>query len=149
MARSGVRGVKRTVRNIRKLGTTMRRPVAEASRAALRPILKSAKSKLTKNGSAKRGVLRKGMVIRQKKSRKGSIETVVAAKGRARSIAHLVEFGTDPHWQPKRGVMHPGADPKPFLTPAYEENEKQSIEKFGEVIGPAIERQAERLNRRK
>jgi hypothetical protein len=43
-------------------------------------------------------------------------------KLRARKIAHLVEFGTAPHWQPRwrGGWMHPGARPKPFIRPAYD-----------------------------
>jgi len=41
---------------------------------------------------------------------------------RARYIAHLVEFGTAPHYQPRRGIHHPGARPKPFFRSAYEQN---------------------------
>lgn len=45
---------------------------------------------------------------------------------RARKIGHLVEFGTAPHWQPRRGIMHPGARPKPFFRPAFEENKNSA-----------------------
>jgi len=36
--------------------------------------------------------------------------------------AHMVEYGTKPHWMPKRKWMHPGAKPKPFMRPAWDEN---------------------------
>lgn len=44
----------------------------------------------------------------------------IAFARRARKLAHLVEFGTAPHWQPKRGIMHPGARAFPFFRPAFE-----------------------------
>lgn len=41
---------------------------------------------------------------------------------RARKLAHLVEFGTAPHFQPrfKKGFHHPGARPHPFFRPAFD-----------------------------
>lgn len=50
--------------------------------------------------------------------------------------AHLVEFGTKPHFQKRklksdkraRRVIHPGADPKPFLRPAFDSKKNESIE---------------------
>lgn len=146
--RSEVRGAKRTANNMRALARSIQRPVSEASREALKPIQRQAKKNIVANGSKKRGVLYRGIVIRQKKRSRGSVETVVSAAGKARYIAHLVEFGTEPHFQPKRGVMHPGAEPKEFLTPAYLDHEDRAIEIFGRVLGPAIERQAERVRRR-
>jgi hypothetical protein len=47
---------------------------------------------------------------------------------RARRIAHLVEFGTAPHDQPKRGIRHPGATPKPFFRRAYEAKKQTVID---------------------
>lgn len=46
----------------------------------------------------------------------------VAFARRARKLAHLVEFGTSPHFQPRfrRGYAHPGARPHPFFRPAFE-----------------------------
>lgn len=41
---------------------------------------------------------------------------------RARKLAHLLEFGVAPHFQPrfKRGWMHPGSRPYPFFRPAFD-----------------------------
>ena len=40
--------------------------------------------------------------------------------GRGRHIAHFIEFGTRPHWQPRRRSFHPGARPFPFMRPAFD-----------------------------
>lgn len=52
---------------------------------------------------------------------------------RARKIAHLVEFGTAPHWQPhyRGGWMHPGARPTPFARLAFEQNKEEVLARFG------------------
>ncbi|MEM7303404.1 MAG: hypothetical protein AAF468_20175 [Pseudomonadota bacterium] len=124
----------------------MVRPIGEGARAGLAPILSDAKANLIANGSVHRGVLLRGLVIRRnKKKLRNSVSWQVAASGKAVSIAHLVEFGTEPHWQPNRGVMHPGAEPKEFLSPAYYDNEREAISIFGKIIGPALEEQAARL----
>jgi len=39
---------------------------------------------------------------------------------RAQSIMHLVEYGTAPHWQPKRKWMHPGAKANPVIRRTFE-----------------------------
>lgn len=46
---------------------------------------------------------------------------------RARYLMHLVEYGTAPHWQPKRQRMHPGARPKPFVRPAFEAKKNVAV----------------------
>ena len=53
----------------------------------------------------------------------------VAFKGRSRKLAHLVEYGTAPHFQPnfRGGFMHPGASPHPFFRPAFESTKDQVI----------------------
>lgn len=126
----------------------MQRPVSEASRKALAPVLRDAKSNLRSNGSIITGALYRGMVIRLKGKKPGSVTHHVAASGEAVGEAHLVEFGTEEHWQPKRGQMHPGAQAKPFLEPAFVSNEKTAVKIFGDSLGPAIERQADRLSKR-
>lgn len=59
-----------------------------------------------------------------------------AAGGKYPRYAHLVEFGTKPHWQnfaPMPGGMvlqhwqHPGAKPKSFLRPAFEANKTAAL----------------------
>lgn len=76
-------------------------------------------------------------------------------KGIGVRYAHLVEFGTKTHPEPKKGkklkgpmfidnsgklywnVIHPGARPHPFMRPAFDEN-----------VGKAITRMAKLYNRR-
>lgn len=122
----------------------MQRPTSEASRFALKPILAASKANLMANGSYEEGILFRGMKIRQKGKTRTSNSHAVTATGKAVGEAHLVEFGTDPHWQPRRGVMHPGARPKPFLGPAYADHDQEAVKRFGQEMGPAMERLAAR-----
>ena len=108
----------------------MTRPIGEASRFALQPIKLAAQRNLGNStptnyrgvpGGLEYGELAKSLTIRKvKRAPKGQIQHHVTASGKGVGKAHLVEFGTEPHWQPRRGVMHPGAKAFPFLTPAYE-----------------------------
>lgn len=93
---------------------------------ALVPMLEMAKMHIAMNGSVHRGVLLNGMAIVDLQGNR----SVIGATGKAIPIAHLVEFGTAPHWQPNRGVMHPGARPKPFLRPAFEEMKGEVVARF-------------------
>lgn len=73
----------------------------------------------------KGGHLDEGLVIVKHLSRgQLFLEVWLTFSKRSRKIAHLVEFGTAPHWQPGRGVMHPGAKPEPFARPAFEETKE-------------------------
>jgi hypothetical protein len=62
----------------------------------------------------------------------GRVYWVAFAK-RARKIAHLVEFGTAPHFQPNfgGGFNHPGAAPHPFFRPAFEATKDQVAKEVG------------------
>lgn len=54
----------------------------------------------------------------------------VSFKGRARTIVHLLEFGTAPHFQQnfkKGGFMHPGASAHPFFRPAFEAKKGEAL----------------------
>ncbi|WP_306049184.1 hypothetical protein [Oceaniradius stylonematis] len=148
MARSKVRGHRKAARNIRRVAKSFDRPIGEASRYGLQPMLRSAKQNLLDNGSYESGELYDGMRIRKiKKAPAGHVQHHVTATGKAVSKAHLVEFGTAPHWQPKRQQMHPGAKPHPFIEPAYHEKADETVDRFGKRVGPAIERQAARIGR--
>ena len=80
---SKVSGFKALSRNLRSMAQIMQRPVNEASRKALAPILKDAKANLRANGSVVTGQLLKGMVIRQKAKRRNQIINAVTASGQA------------------------------------------------------------------
>lgn len=152
----GVHGYREAAAAIRRM-SDVRRPISEASRVALKPILDDAKANLKTHKSNRyqpgpnvvTGVLLKSMQIRKKKTTKAQSISVVAATGKGIKYAHLVEFGTDPHWQPKRKFMHPGAKPFPFLTPAFHSNDTKAIKLFNDAIGEAIDRQVRRVIARK
>lgn len=55
----------------------------------------------------------------------------IASTGRGKSLLHLVEYGTAPHAQPNLRFMHPGATPRPVMTPAYEAGHAGVIREFG------------------
>lgn len=137
MARkAGVYGAKGVKSAFRQLASAAKRPVAEASRFALQPILKAAKSNTT-HSSVKRA-----LVLKQGKAPKDRVVYDVGGdpKNPDYRLLHLLEFGTDEH-----PVNHPGTAPQPFLTPAFEEHGAEAIKRFGEKIGPAMEKQAAKL----
>lgn len=151
MARSKVH-YKDAVKNIRRMASVSR-PINEASRESLKPMLVDAKANL-RTVKASRYVpgpnvvtrqLVRGLVARLKSKKAGETVHVVGAQGKAIKSAHLVEFGTDPHWQPKRKIMHPGAQPFPFMTPAFEKNRASSVRIFNKSIIHAMEALARRI----
>lgn len=78
----------------------------------------------------KGGHLDQGIVIRKREQR-GRLHRVywISFSKRARKKAHLVEFGTAPHFQPnfRGGFNHPGAAPRPFMRPAFETKKKEVL----------------------
>lgn len=142
---SGFKGAKRALRQL-KSGLNV--PVAAAQRTALAPVLSDARSNLSANGSVVTGKLKKLLTIKKDQTAKPSRPTMLvgpAATDPAYRSAHLVEFGTAPHFQPELNKMHPGAAAKPFLRPSFEKNRDKVIERFGASIGPAIEKRAAKL----
>lgn len=135
---SKVTGYRETARAIRRVAQFPRAKVGQASRKALTPMLAKAKANLKVNRSYKRGVLYRGMRIRALKSTTSMSQWVIAATGRAVGIAALVEGGTAAHWQPKRGVMHPGAQAKPFLEPAYFAHDDQVVKIMTNELGTKL-----------
>lgn len=85
-------------------------------------------------GAPKGGHLDQGVVsAKVSGSSKRRVWWVSFAK-RARYVAHLVEFGTAPHWQPrfKKGFHHPGARPHPFFRPAFDSQKGNVLKTLGE-----------------
>lgn len=148
--RKSVVGVEELSRNLKELGVSIgARHIDPAMRAALKPILVQAKQLAlprrqahTANGQH----LDQGLVIApgemQNKTRRVQR---VTAKGRAAKIAHLVELGTLPHWQPLRGMMHPGARPYPFLRPALDENAAETVTLLGKELFARVEKDVLRM----
>lgn len=153
-----VKGSRETAAALRQLSSYVSTPVGTASRFALQPTLKAAKS----NAKAipfkeDTGALEDSMTIKKapdsrplnqkyqvgpdagyEKQTKYGIRKPV-------KYAHLDEFGTAPHYQPGRGVVHPGQRATPFLTPAYFATRDQVVKRFGDNIGPEMEKRAAKL----
>jgi len=141
--KSGVFGAKELQRAFRELAHAARRPVAEASRHAMQPILKAARAN-TSHASIK-----KALVLKQGKAPKDRIVYAVGGdpKNPDYRLLHLQEFGVDPH---KIGeIDHPGHAAQPFLTPAFHAEGRNAIKRFGERLGPALEKQAARIARKR
>jgi hypothetical protein len=86
------------------------------------------------------GHLDQGVVVARRKARGRNFkEYWLTFRKRARKIAHLVEYGTAPHWQPRRGIMHPGARPYPFARPAFETTKDIVLQRIGHAIWRRIE----------
>jgi HK97 gp10 family phage protein len=150
--RSGVFGASEAAAALRELAKLVGAPANEASRFALRPIVQEAKANLDKNKSVISGRLKKSLTVkRDSRSPKLKPRHLVGPRrdSDAVRIAHLVEFGTAPHDEPKAGIHHPGARPKPFLRPAYESRKDEAVQRFGQRFGPAVERQAAKLARKR
>lgn len=94
------------------------------------------------------GHLDEGVVIAKRNSR-GPLyrEFWVTFKGRARKLAHLLEFGTAPHPQPNRGIFHPGARAFPFFRPAFEETKQEVALTLGQRVWGRISGAVKRVSR--
>lgn len=153
-----VRGAKETSRALRELSKQVAVPLAATSRFALQPTLKAARSNAKSlHLKESTGTLAASLVIKQKPrtSKVNPTFQVGPDSGYQRATqfgsrrpvryAHLIEFGTAPHYQPGRGVVHPGTAPHPFLTPAYHSTKAEVVKRFGAKIGPEMEKRAAKL----
>ena len=110
------------------------RQMKAARQQALKPLVAAAKQSLASNGSNKTGKLSASLGVAEKGKDTTSAGPI---RGKKHATAgHLVEFGTAPHWQPNRGggQMHPGAQAKPFLRPAYEATKDEIVRQTGEAV---------------
>lgn len=133
-----------------------------ALRAGQKVMLDAARSNLDKSGSVKTGELRKSIRIRfQKKSEKfGWIRSYLIAGNKKAWYAHFIEFGTASYYsgnlnnskkQPyeikpknrkslffaglaRQTIVHPGIRPRPFMRPAFDAYNKQSLDSMAEYI---------------
>jgi HK97 gp10 family phage protein len=116
------------LRALARLDYSVRRDVTrKILRRAATPIRNSAKAKApVESGDLKRSI--RVTTTSKRGSTTGKVESKLP-------YAHLVELGTDPHWQDrklkhekkKRRWRHPGARPKPFLRPAFDEHRQEAI----------------------
>jgi HK97 gp10 family phage protein len=152
-----VTGGKETARNFRQLAMFISVPLNAASRFALQPTLKAARRNVRSlDLEDTTGALAASLTIkRDPKSHKvNPVHKVGPGADFERNgrkpvrYAHLVEFGTAPRSKPGRGSTHPGAAPKPFLTPAFHSTKQEVVKRFGERYGPEMEKRAAKLNKK-
>lgn len=153
--RFGVRGGTQLAAAFRELG---RNPSLagrrRARQAAGKVVSEAAKANLVANDSVVTGALVASMGVAEDSQKQN--RTLVGPRAgkfkkmRPMSYAHFVEFGTAPHWQPNRfgGIMHPGARPKPFLRPAYEQNVTVAAQAYFLEMKQEIEAAAQRISAR-
>lgn len=152
MPKTGLQGDKqllRAMRGIRQNSVRNLDPVAIESLEPMRQQTSNNALRLRQPGRQPRGGhLDQGVVVRKVKSRGLSMrEFWVSFHKRARKIAHLVEFGTRPHYQPRRGIFHPGARPKPFFAPAFMSTKDMVVRKIAKGTWAAISAAARRFGR--
>ena len=107
-------------------------------RSSSRPILNDAKMRVPVDT----GTLKRSLRIRTKVNVRGASATV----GSSTTYAHLVELGTKPHSMTRRnrgGTFkhrrnHPGAQPKPFLRPAFDSKQQEAVTKAREILAAEI-----------
>lgn len=133
-----IRGEKELYARIAKLSNVNAGNTDKAMEFALNPMLNQTITNaraLRRPHTPKGGHLDEGVVSQKVK---GSSRTRnvwwVSFKGRARYLAHLVEFGTRPHDQPRRHSFHPGAVPKPFFRPAFEGHKIDTLTRLGQAV---------------
>lgn len=143
-AKAIVRGDKEILANMRRARTSVGGAFLDrAMRESLDPMrvqtVQNAKARRQVGYNPPGGHLDQGVRIARKESR-GLLNKVywIAFAKRARKIAHLVEYGTAPHYQPRRGVMHPGARPYPFFRPAFESSKRTVVDRLSDMTWARI-----------
>lgn len=142
MAKSRMTGADGIAKAFKQVSLNLKTPIQQASRKALKPVLDAAKANLTEGHGVETGRLKKILTIKPDPKNKAAMHVGPNASDPHYRVAHLVEFGTAPH--DVDGAMHPGADPHPFLEPAFEAKGDEALKIFGQEIGPAIENAAAR-----
>lgn len=153
MARSILRGDAALQRALRGIPEITSRGLDKAVRDSLEPMRQQTSLNALMLRQPGRqpsgGHLDQGVVVAKTGGRGKALRTFwVSFTKRARYLAHLVEFGTAPHWQPRRKRMHPGARPRPFFTPAYEGTKDETVTRLARRTWALIERAALTFGRR-
>lgn len=166
MARSGVYGDRSVVAALNELAKGISgAEIDQGAVKALGPMLADTKTRIQANRNypgkypgfpqpkspRKGGHVDQGIIIRKEGASNGTRSYKLGATRRARYLLHLLEFGTAPHFQPhfKGGFMHPGARPKPALTPSFEEHRDEVPAALGRFIWERLALRAQALGRRR
>lgn len=144
-----VTGQRRLAANFQRLTKIDARAFGPSIRLALAPmneqVTLNARLLRQEGAKPKGGHLDQGIVTRRIKATGRFIETYwVSLTRRARSIGHLVEYGTRPRERPHAGFLdfHPGATPRPFFRSAEaakrEEVKRDFVRLSWQVISTTI-----------
>ena len=161
-----IMGLKQLTDNLKKIGKLAEGNAAIAmARTGANVFKKAAKEKVPQEKGSIEGIkysvksnLKESIIVKQI-SRGPHIvyATTIRPGKKGVRYAHLVEFGTRPHPEPRKGkkskgpmfisqtgksywsVMHPGAKKKPFMTPAFENNSSKALTKMAEVYNKILQ----------
>lgn len=131
-----IKGDKQFRRNLQRMTTLPKSNINAIMKDALDPMRDATQNNALKHRqpdyNPPGGHLDQGVVsVPVKETSRTRTTWWVSFTNRARKIAHLVEFGTAPHAQPRRGIMHPGARPFPFFRPAFEATKETTVRRLG------------------
>jgi hypothetical protein len=147
----GVRGDREVVERLRAMANAITPAVRKKARQkALKPIERDATARLVSNGNVETRALASAMTTTEDPRKQNTSIVAVKRGKRGRKnrnpvrYAHLVEYGTAPHWQPNRfgGIMHPGARPFPYMRPSFEANREDAPRIYFQEVWTAIARLA-------
>ena len=151
-----IMGLKQLTDNLKKIGKLAEGNAAIAmTREGANIFKKAAKEKVPE----KTGKLKKNIIVKQisKGPHVVYVTTIRPGKKGVR-YAHLVEFGTKTHPEPRKGkkskgpmfidnsgklywnVIHPGAKPHPFMRPAFENNHAKALAKMTDKYNKILEK---------
>jgi len=103
---------------------------------------------------ARAGELKRSIRVTMRANKSGQVRAQLKAGNSVAWYAHLVEFGTARHWiKPKSRkslflaglakelVDHPGAKPKPFMRPAYDNKWRSAIDAMASYVRDRLPRE--------
>lgn len=157
-----VKGVGHVMASLRELSRAVDVPMNAAARFALRPTLTQARANArTADYEDSSGQLARSLTVKKNRRRSRRLRAVhqvgpskgksIIWKGRKRDpvrYAHLIEFGAAFRGRRGGGVQFPGFKAKPFMTPAYVSTRREVARRFGQQIGPEMEKRARKLRAR-
>lgn len=128
-----ISGDKEVAALLRRIARTPTSAQAKQARGkALQPIIDEARANLARQRSVVTGALARSLGVGQKDKNTTAAGPLKGKKHA--SVGHLVEFGTRPHYQPRRRQYHPGARSKPFMRPAFEHHKIHVMEILADEI---------------
>lgn len=138
-----ITGVSQTIGNLQRIGNAPTVTIDQACRRALVPLTEETKALAPFN------FLRRSVAVVKKATGNGFRTYWMAFRGQGRSMAHLIELGTQPHSVKKgasvrKGIFvghkpfHPGTRPRPFVRPAFDATKDDVINEYAKQIDGTI-----------